>query len=133
MALEISVSASPEDNSSALTSVTSSMITPSTTQRGFDEPKIEVAPRTRIFGAVPNVPDTFCTLTPAARPSREREISAIPSIFADVASIFAVAPVKRRLSVFTIPVTTTSSRSPSLASLTTMFAFGLTIVVFIPT
>ena len=38
MALEIRVSASPEDRSSALTSVTSSMITPSTTQRGFDEP-----------------------------------------------------------------------------------------------
>lgn len=25
---------------------------------------MEVAPRTRIFGAVPNVPDTFCTETP---------------------------------------------------------------------
>ncbi len=37
---------------------------------------MEVEPRTRIFGAVPKVPDTFCTETPATRPSREREMSA---------------------------------------------------------
>ena len=30
----------------------------------FELPKIDVAPRTRIFGAVPNVPETFCTDTP---------------------------------------------------------------------
>ena len=34
---------------------------PSTTHSGFELPKIDVAPRTRILGAVPNVPDTFCT------------------------------------------------------------------------
>ena len=34
---------------------------PSTTHSGFELPKIDVAPRTRILGAVPKVPDTFCT------------------------------------------------------------------------
>ena len=38
MALDISVAASPLDNWSASTSVTSSMITPSTTHSGFEEP-----------------------------------------------------------------------------------------------
>ena len=38
MALEISVAASPLDSWSASTSVTSSIITPSTTHSGFDEP-----------------------------------------------------------------------------------------------
>ena len=72
---------------------------------------MEVAPRTRILGAVPNVPDTFWTDTPAARPSRPRLISAIPLSFTPSASSFVAAPVKRRLSIFCIPVTTTSSRT----------------------
>ena len=38
MAEEISVAASPEERLSASTSVTSSMMTPSTTHSGFDEP-----------------------------------------------------------------------------------------------
>ena len=59
---------------------------------------MEVAPRTRIFGAVPNVPETFCTDTPAARPSREREISAIPLMFASLASTFTAEPVFMRRS-----------------------------------
>lgn len=37
---------------------------PSTTHSGFELPKIDVAPRTRILGAVPNVPETFWTETP---------------------------------------------------------------------
>ena len=108
MAFDIRVSASPEDRLSASTSVTSSMITPSTTHRGLEEPKIDVAPRTRIFGAVPNVPLTFCTDTPAARPSSERLISATPSSFASAALILVEAPVNNRLSMVCIPVTTTS-------------------------
>ncbi len=71
---------------------------------------MEVAPRTRIFGAVPKVPLTFCTLTPAALPSREREMSATPSSFALCASMVSAAPVNKRRSTFCIPVTTTSPR-----------------------
>ena len=41
---------------------------------------MDVAPRTRILGAVPNVPDTFWTDTPAERPSNARLISGMPSI-----------------------------------------------------
>ena len=108
MALEISVSASPDDRLSASTSVASSMITPSTTQRGLEEPKMDVAPRTRILGAVPKVPLTFCTDTPAARPSSERLISATPSSLASEALILVEAPVNKRLSMVCIPVTTTS-------------------------
>ncbi len=68
-----------------------------------------VAPRTRIFGAAPKVPLTFCTETPAARPSSERLTSATPSSLLSLPLIFVVLPVKRRLSIFCMPVTTTSS------------------------
>ena len=105
------VSTSPVARASALTSTASSMMTPSTTHSGLLLPKMEVAPRTRILGAVPKVPLTFCTDTPAARPSSERLMSAMPSIFIFSASICTVAPEKRRLSIFCIPVTTTSCRS----------------------
>ena len=108
MAEEISVTASPDDRASALMPTTSSIITPSTTHSGLLDPEMDVAPRTRIFGAVPKVPLTFCTLTPAARPSNERLTSAIPLILALAASIFVVEPVNSRLSVTVIPVTTTS-------------------------
>ena len=109
MAELISVVASPEESASASMSITSSIMTPSTTQRGFELPKIDVAPRTRILGAVPNVPDTFCTETPAERPSRPRLISAIPESFTSSAERRSAAPVKSRLSVLVIPVTTTDS------------------------
>ena len=59
IAEEIKVFASPDDNELASTLAMSSMMTPSTTHNGLDEPKIDVLPRTRILGAVPNVPDTF--------------------------------------------------------------------------
>ena len=133
IAEEIRVLASPEESWSADTSTTSSMMTPSTTHRGFDDPKIEVAPRTRILGAVPKVPDTFWTLTPAARPSKERLTSAIPSIFAFDASIFVAAPENNLLSCWVIPVTTTSFRVwLSLESTTLIPAFGLKVCVTIP-
>ena len=70
---------------------------------------MEVAPRTRIFGAVPNVPETFCTETPATRPSREREMSAIPFSFASSASTLTEDPEKMRRSTEVIPVTTACS------------------------
>lgn len=35
------------------------MITPSTTHSGLESPKIDVAPRMRILGAAPKVPETF--------------------------------------------------------------------------
>lgn len=67
-----SVVASPTRAASASMSTTSSIMMPSTTHSGFELPKIDVAPRTRILGAVPNVPETFWTETPAERPSRPR-------------------------------------------------------------
>ena len=109
------------------------MMTPSTTHSGFDEPKMDVAPRTRIFGAVPNVPETFWTLTPAARPSSDRLTSAMPSIFALEASIFVAAPEKRRLSCWVIPVTTISvSWWLSLASTTFMPSLAVRVWVVMP-
>ena len=123
-----SVVASPELRSSAPTSTTSSWMTPSTTQRGLDEPMIEVAPRTRILGAVPKVPERFCTETPADFPSRPRLISAIPAIFTLSALSLSLAPVKRRLSVATIPVTTTLSRVVASGwSLTTIPSLAATV------
>ena len=77
---------------------------------------MEVAPRTLILGDVPNVPDTFCTDTPAALPSRARLISATPSSLTSSALSLLVAPVNRRLSIFCIPVTTTPSRTSVSAS-----------------
>lgn len=65
MAELMSVVASPDERELASTLITSSMITPSTTQSGLVSPKIDVAPRMRIFGAAPKVPETFCTDTPA--------------------------------------------------------------------
>ena len=109
MAELINVTASPDERSSVLTSTASSMITPSTTHNGLELPYMEVAPRTRILGAVPKVPETFCTDTPAERPSNERLISGIPSIRALDASTLSAAPVNKRLSTFDIPVTTTPS------------------------
>ena len=85
---------------------------------------MEVAPRTRIFGAVPNVPETFCTDTPAARPSREREISAIPLMFASLASTFTAEPVFMRRSTVYIPFTTAPSRI-SASSSRTIFMLGV--------
>ena len=117
---EISVVASPDDKSSAETSTASSKTTPSTTHNGVELPYIDVAPRTRIFGAVPNVPDTFWTETPAARPSRARLMSGIPSNFVLSASSLVVAPVKSRLSIFCTPVTTTSSITSESVSRTTL-------------
>ncbi len=114
---DMRVLASPEDSSSALMSTTSSIITPSTTQRGFELPYMEVAPRILILGAVPNVPETFCTETPADLPSRLRLMSAMPSSLASSAEILSVAPVNNLLSIFCMPVTTTlSSTSESLSS-----------------
>ncbi len=52
----MSVVASPDDKELASTLITSSMITPSTTHNGLESPKIDVAPRMRIFGAAPKVP-----------------------------------------------------------------------------
>ena len=109
MAEEISVVASPDESASASMSTTSSIMMPSTTHSGFELPKIDVAPRTRILGAVPNVPETFWTETPAERPSRPRLMSAMPESFTSSATSWSDAPVKRRLSVLVIPVTTTAS------------------------
>src|SRR5690606_30082973 len=71
----------------------SSKITPSTTQRGLLSPVMDVAPRTRILGAAPNVPDTFCTDTPAACPSNIRLTSGIPARWASSALTVEAAPV----------------------------------------
>ena len=109
MAELMSVVASPDERELASTLTTSSMITPSTTHSGFESPKIEVAPRTRILGAAPKVPDTFWTDTPAERPSRPRLISLTPSSRTSAAFSLSVAPVNMRLSIFCIPVTTTSA------------------------
>ncbi len=54
------------------------------------------------------MPLTFCTDTPAARPSSERDTSPTPLSRLSSALIFVVAPVKSRLSCVPIPVTTTS-------------------------
>ena len=133
MAELISVSASPEDKSSGPTSIASSMMTPSTTHNGFELPKIDVAPRTRIFGAVPNVPETFCTDTPAARPSSPRLISGKPSSFTSSADNCLVAPVNRRLSIFCIPVTTTSDKvCTSGINVTFIVGVGVRSCGFIP-
>lgn len=72
------------------------------------------APRTRIFGAAPNVPETFCTDTPAERPSRLRLISPTPLSLTSSAMSWSVAPVNIRLSIFCIPVTTTDAISWAL-------------------
>ncbi|MNV07129.1 hypothetical protein D3C71_975480 [compost metagenome] len=53
------VLASPVDNASLEILTASSRMTPSITHKGLLSPVNEVAPRTRIFGAAPNVPDTF--------------------------------------------------------------------------
>ncbi|MNK95570.1 hypothetical protein D3C87_1158100 [compost metagenome] len=53
------VLASPVDKASFEILTASSKITPSITHSGLLSPVSEVAPRTRIFGAAPNVPDTF--------------------------------------------------------------------------
>ena len=115
MAELMSVVASPDDKELASTLITSSMITPSTTHNGLESPKIDVAPRMRIFGAAPKVPETFCTDTPAERPSRPRLISLMPSSLTSEANSWSVAPVKIRLSIFCIPVTTTDAISCALA------------------
>ena len=94
---------------------------------------MDVAPRTRIFGAVPNVPETFWTLTPAARPSSDRLTSAMPSSFALEASNFVAAPEKRRLSCWVMPVTTTSvSWWLSLVRPTFMPSLGVRVCVTMP-
>ena len=85
---------------------------------------MEVAPRTCILGAVPNVPDTFCTLTPAERPSNERLMSAMPLIKASLALILSAAPVNIRRSMFDTPVTTTSFKV-SLFGDNVIFIVGL--------
>ncbi|MNQ85928.1 hypothetical protein D3C85_1011060 [compost metagenome] len=63
-------------------------------------PKIEEDPRTVILGAVPKVPVTFCTVTPAALPSIIRLTSTTPSTFNSVPEILLIAPVKVLLEVF---------------------------------
>ncbi len=123
MAELMRVTASPEDKLSASTSVTSSIMTPSTTHSGLELPYMEVAPRTRILGAVPKVPDTFWTDTPAARPSSARLISGIPSSLIFSAESFVAAPVNNRLSIFCIPVTTTSD-SVCTSDTSVMFILG---------
>ena len=90
---------------------------------------MEVAPRTRILGAVPKVEDTFWRLTPATRPSSARLMSGTPSSFTFSASTFEVAPVKRRRSVFCIPVTTTSPKVFSAMDIT-ILTFEETLTVF---
>ena len=76
---------------------------------------MEVAPRTRILGAVPKVPEIFWMDTPAERPSSPLLMSAMPSILTSEAESLSAAPVNNRLSVATIPVTTTSSSISELA------------------
>ena len=71
-------------------------------EAGAQAAALALAPQIGALGATP---------TPATRPSRERLTSVRPSIFADSASSSAVEPVKRRRSIFCIPVTTTPSRS----------------------
>jgi len=83
----ISVAASPVDSASFEMLTTSSRMMPSTTQRGLLSPDREVAPRTRILGAAPNVPETFCTETPATCPSSMREMSGTPLRSASLADI----------------------------------------------
>ena len=122
----IIVTASPDDSSSVLTSVTSSMMTPSTTHRGLEFPRMEVAPRTLIFGAVPKVEDTFWTETPAARPSSDRLISATPLNIISSASSLLDAPVKRRLSMSFIPVETTAASRASESGTSSTLTTGAT-------
>ena len=88
---------------------------------------MEVAPRTRILGAVPKVPEIFWMDTPAERPSSPLLMSAIPSILTSEAESLSAAPVNNRLSVATIPVTTTSSSISELARKMT-FTVGATLV-----
>ena len=128
MAELINVVASPDDKELASTF---SIMTPSTTHRGLESPKIEVAPLTLILGAVPNVPDTFCTETPADFPSSERLTSPTPLIFTSTAESWSVAPVKSRLSVVVIPVTTASESISVLVESTksTFSAAGLVTLV----
>ena len=92
---------------------------------------MEVAPLTLILGAVPKVPDTFCTDTPADFPSSERLISPTPLIFTSTAESWSVAPVNRRLSVVVIPVTTASESISVLVESTksTFSAAGLVTLV----
>ena len=75
-----------------------------------------MAPLTLILGAVPKVPETFCTETPADLPSRERLISPSPLMFTSTAESLSVAPVNILLSVVVIPVTTASESISVLSS-----------------
>src|SRR5690606_514790 len=53
------VLASPVDRASLEMFTASSKITPSMTHKGLLSPVIDVAPRTRILGAAPKVPETY--------------------------------------------------------------------------
>ena len=74
-----SVLGSPETKSDTDKFTISSCITPSIIQIGLVSPKIEEEPLIVILGAAPKVPVTFCTLTPAALPSKALDTSATPS------------------------------------------------------
>ncbi|MNL72016.1 hypothetical protein D3C87_1972570 [compost metagenome] len=73
--------------------ITSSKTTPSTTQSGLLSPVIEVAPRTLNFGADPNVPETFCTDTPATLPSSILLTSVAPSVLISFIKTVVADPV----------------------------------------
>ncbi|MNQ85877.1 hypothetical protein D3C85_1010530 [compost metagenome] len=90
----INVLASPVVKASFEMLTTSSRIIPSTTQSGLLSPENEVAPRTRILGAAPKVPETFCIVTPATWPSSIRLTSVTPALSASAALINVEAPVK---------------------------------------
>ncbi|MNE45097.1 hypothetical protein D3C80_1393660 [compost metagenome] len=89
----INVAASPLDNCSLEIFTKSSSIIPSTTQRGLLSPFKDDAPRIRIFGAAPKVPETFWTDTPATWPSNILLTSWIPFLSASIAFILVDDPV----------------------------------------
>src|SRR5699024_7274054 len=75
-----SVFISPVESASLEILTTSSTTTPSITQSGLLSPERDVAPRILSLGAVPKVPDTFCTDTPANCPSNIWETFDIPGL-----------------------------------------------------
>ena len=89
-----SVVGSPLESWSFDTFTISSSTTPSTTHSGLLSPVIDATPRIRTLGAAPNVPDTFCTDTPAALPSSMRLMSDVPATFRSDAFSLTDEPVK---------------------------------------
>ena len=104
-----SVVGSPLESWSLEMSTTSSSTMPSTTHSGLLSPLIDVTPRMRTLGAAPNVPETFCTETPATLPSSMRLTSVTPAMFRSSVLSLTDDPVKVCFLMSWNPVTTTAS------------------------